>query len=287
MLLIIGYVIVLASVLVGFTLAHGDLANLMHLSELVVVGGMSVGMLVVASSKQVLADLIGDIKKCVQGGGVDKEEFMDLMKLLYELFMIGRRNGLIALDEHVSEPESSSILTKYPTFLANKEQVDFLCNGLRPIIDGKIKPEQLEELLDNEIAVKEEQAHAPVQVLNLIGDSLPGIGICAAVLGVINTMGSIDQGAAVVGYKVAAALTGTFLGVYGAYGFVNPLAMRVGTLHKTHFLYYNTMASAVSGFAKGLAPLMAIEIARRSLVKEVQPDADELEEILKGLNKRR
>lgn len=287
MLLSIGFIIVIASVLLGFMQAGGNPAALMHLSEFIVVGGMSFGMLVVASSAQVVKDIIHDISAAFKGGGLKKEEFLDLMMLLYELFMVGRRNGLIALDEHVTDPNASSIMSKYPSFLAHKDHVSFLCNALRPIIDGKIKPEQLEELLDTEITTKQEQAHLPVQVLQLVGDSLPGIGICAAVLGVINTMGSVDQGTVIVGQKVAAALTGTFLGVYGAYGFVNPLTLRVQTLHKGHFLYYTTMAQAVSGFAKGLAPLMAIEIARRSLVKEVQPASDELEEILKGIGKRR
>ena len=267
-------------------LAGGNPAVLLHLSELVVVGGIATGMLIVASPKTVLLRMVSDIKTAFQGSAANDEDFMDLLKLLYELFMIGRRNGLIALDEHVTEPENSTILSKYPSFLNDPERVEFLCNGLRPIIDGKIKPEQLEELLDDEIYSKEQEAHEPVKVLNLIGDSLPGIGICAAVLGVINAMGAISEGSEAVGTKVAAALTGTFLGVYGAYGFVNPLAMRVQGLHKTHFQYFNIMQQAISGFAKGLAPLMAIEIARRSLSSEVQPDADELENTLKGLGKK-
>lgn len=283
MIILIGFLIVFGSTIGGFMQAGGNPAALMHLSEFIVVGGMSIGMLVIAAPKSTMVRLVDDLKHSFQGGDADPEEFMDLMKLLYELFMIGRRNGLIALDEHVTEPESSSILSKYPTFLADPERVEFLCNGLRPIIDGKIKPEQLEELLDNEIYTKEQQAHDPIKVMQLIGDSLPGIGICAAVLGVINTMGYVAEGPDVVGQKVAAALTGTFLGVWGAYGFVNPLAMRIQASHQTHFLYFTTMASAVSGFAKGLAPLMAIEIARRSLTSEVQPAADELENTLKGM----
>ncbi len=263
--------------------AGGNPAALLHLSEFIVVGGMCIGMLMIAATKSTMIRLVGDLKHAMQGGEADPEEFMDLMKLLYELFMIGRRNGLIALDEHVTNPKDSTILGKYPTFLADPERVEFLCNGLRPIIDGKIKPEQLEELLDNEIYTKQQQSHDPVKVLQLIGDSLPGIGICAAVLGVINTMSVISEGPEVVGEKVGAALTGTFLGVWGAYGFINPLAMRIQSAHQIHFLYFTTMANAVSGFAKGLAPLMAIEIARRSLVSEVQPDAGELENMLKGL----
>ena len=286
MLLFVGYCIVLFSAIGGFMLAGGNPMMLMHLSEFVIVGGISFGMLIVACPKAVLFRLVGDIKICFQGGSAGAEEFMDLMKLLYELFMVGRRNGLIALDEHVTDPENSAIIGKYPTFLKDPERVEFLCNALRPIIDGKIKPEQLEELLDNEIYAKEQEAHEPVKVLNLIGDSLPGIGICAAIMGIINTLSAITDGPEMVGKRVAAALTGTFLGVFGAYGFVNPLVNLVNTTHKTHFLYFTTMSQAVSGFAKGLAPLMAIEIARRSLESDLQPTSDELEEILKAVGKK-
>jgi len=286
MLLLFGFVFVLASAIGGFMLAGGNPMSLMHPSEFVTVGGISLGMLIIASNKPVMLGLVRDVKNCFQGDSNAEEEFMDLMKLLYELFMIGRRNGLIALDEHVTDPENSAIIGKYPSFLQHPERVEFLCNALRPIIDGKIKPEQLEELLDNEIYAKQMEAHEPVKVLNLIGDSLPGIGICAAIMGIINTLSAITDGPELVGKRVAAALTGTFLGVFGAYGFVNPLVLRVQTGHKTHFLYFTTMSQAVSGFAKGLAPLMAIEIARRSLETEVQPTADELEEILKAVGKK-
>ena len=260
--------------------------TLAHPAEFIIVGGIAVGMMIVACPRAVLMGILRDTRTAFQGGGADADEFMDLMKLLYELFMIGRRNGLIALDEHVTDPATSAIIGKYPSFLKDPERVDFLCNALRPIIDGKIKPEQLQDLLEDEIFAKESEASEPVTILNLIGDSLPGIGIRAAIMGIINTLAAIADGPEVVGERVAAALTGTFLGVWGAYGFVNPLAARIRLQHKTHFSYFTTMSQAVSGFAKGLAPLMAIEIARRSLETEVQPGSDELEEILKAVGKK-
>ncbi len=284
MLLIIGYVIVLGAVLGGFILAGGNPVLLLHVSEFVVIGGVSVGLLVIASPATVLKHIIHDIQKCIKGGSISQDEYMDLMKLMYEIFMIGRRNGLIALDEHVGNPEESNIFNKYQSFMKDHHRVQFLRNALRPIIDGKIKPDQLQDLLNSEIETMETEAHHPIDVLNLVGDSLPGIGIVAAVLGIINTMAAIAEGPEAVGEKVAAALTGTFLGVLGAYGFINPLTKRISFMHQGEFTYYNTMSKAISGFARGLAPIMAVEIARRGLEEAVRPEADELEKTLKALN---
>ena len=242
------------------------------------------GLLIVASPHAVLMRTLKDSMSCFLQSGLSKEEINELLKLLYELFMLGRRNGLIALDDHVTTPESSSIFSKYPSFLKDPKRMEFLCNALRPIIDGKIKPDQLLEILNVEIETMEEESHEPTAILALIGDSLPGIGIIAAVLGIINTMGAIAEGPEMVGEKVAAALTGTFLGILGAYGFVNPLNKRLEFKYKSAFLYYHTIVKAVSGFAKGLSPIMAIEIARRSLSQDIQPESDEMEEMLKALN---
>jgi chemotaxis protein MotA len=167
--------------------------------------------------------------------------------------------------------------------LAHHERLHFLVNGLKPVIDGKIKPDQLEDLMSAELHAKELEMDHPVHALQMIGDSLPAIGIVAAVLGIINTMSSIADGPEVVGEKVAAALTGTLLGIFVAYGFVNPLAGRIRSNNASEMLYLNCIMHAVAGFAKGLAPLTAIEVSRRSLDSSVQPGADELETAVKGL----
>ncbi len=284
MLLIIGYVIVLVSVLGGFMVAGGNPILLLHISEFIVIGGVAIGLLVIASPATVVKQIIADIIASLKGGGPSANDYMDLLKLLYEIFMLGRRNGLIALDEHVTSPEESSMFNKYPSVLKDHHRINFLRNALRPIIDGKIKPDQLQDLLTSELDTMEAEAHKSIDIINLVGDSLPGIGIVAAVLGIINTMASIAEGPEAVGEKVAAALTGTFLGVLLAYGFVNPLGKRIAFMHHSEHAYFETMSKAISGFARGLAPIMAVEIARRSLESEVKPEADELEKTLKGLN---
>jgi len=284
MLIIIGAIIVMASTIGGFMLAGGHPAVLLHVSEFVVILGVAAGVLIIASPNHVLKEIVHKVKIAVAGKNAGKTEFFEMLKLLYEIFMVGRRNGLIALEEHVMEPEKSAIFKRYPSLLQHPERLEFLINGLKPVIDGKIKPDQLEALMTAEIDAKADEWDHPVHILQLVGDSMPGIGIVAAVLGIINTMASISEGPEKVGEHVAAALTGTLLGIFAAYGFVNPLANRVKFNNASELLALRCIMQAVAGFAKGLAPLTAVEIARRSLDSSVQPGAIDLERALKSLN---
>jgi chemotaxis protein MotA len=283
MLIIVGALIVLFSTLGGFMIAGGNPVVLLHVSEFVVILGVALGVLIIASPGHIMKEIVHKIQVAMFGKTTGRTEYFDLLKMLYEIFMIGRRNGLIALEEHVMNPGSSAVFNKYPAFTANKERMEFLINGLKPVIDGKIKPDQLEELMTAELDAKSEEAEHPVHLLQLVGDSLPGIGIVAAVLGIINTMSAIADGPEVVGERVAAALTGTLLGIFVAYGFVNPLANRIKFNNATDAQYLRCILAAVAGFAKGLAPLTAVEVARRSLDSGVQPSGDELETTLKSM----
>ena len=264
-------------------LAGGNPVLLMHISEFVSIGGIALGLLVIASPLSLLKSLIAKIKTAFKNEAVPKSEFSDLLKLLYELFTKARRGGLIAIEDDVLSPKESQIFQKYPSFINNHERVEFLCNGLKPIIDGRLKPEQLSVMLQGDYDVKEEEASHPVHVLNLMGDSLPGIGIIAAVMGIINTMAAISAGPEKVGEKVAAALTGTFLGVLGAYGFVNPLGARIKLNNSVEMQYYAVIMKGVVGFTGGMAPMMAVEAARRAIDPHAQPSSDEVEEMCKNL----
>ncbi|MBC8002969.1 MAG: flagellar motor stator protein MotA [Opitutaceae bacterium] len=283
MLILVGAFIVLAATLGGFMLAGGNPVVLLHVSEFVVILGVALGVLIIASPGHVIKEIIHKIKEATFGKSPGKKDYFDLLKMLYEIFMVGRRHGLIALEEHVMSPESSAIFKKYPAITAQHERMQFLLNGLKPVIDGKIKPDQLENLMNTELDAKGEESEHPVHLLQLVGDSLPGIGIVAAVLGIINTMSAIADGPEVVGERVAAALTGTLLGIWVAYGFVNPLANRIKFNNAADQMYLKCILSAVAGFAKGLAPLTAVEVARRALDSGVQPGADELEVALKAM----
>jgi len=284
MLVLIGIFVVVGATLGGFMLAGGHPLVLLHVSEFVVIGGISVGILFIASPSHVLQEMIRKIRFAFSAKKPGKDQYFDLLKLLYEIFMVGRRNGLIALEEHVMEPDKSAIFARYPAVTAHKERLHFLISGLRPVIDGKIKPDQLEALMTTELDAKGEEADHPVHIIQMVGDSLPGIGIVAAVLGIINTMAAIADGPEVVGERVAAALTGTLLGVFCAYGFVNPIATRIKFNNAQDQQYLRCILAAVAGFAKGLAPITAVEIARRSLDASTQPTAEELEAAVKGLS---
>jgi chemotaxis protein MotA len=283
MLIIVGGIIVFAATLGGFVLEGGHPAVLMQVSEFIVILGIALGVLVIATPMHVIKEIIYKMKDALGGKSPGKKDFFEMLKLLYEIFMIGRRNGLIALEEHVMNPKASSVFQKYPAMLGNHERLEFLCNGLKPVIDGKIKPDQLEELMGSELKAKENEMEHPAHAMQMIGDSLPAIGIVAAVLGIINTMSAIADGPEAVGEKVAAALTGTLLGIFIAYGFVNPMAGRIRANNASDLQCLRCIMQAVAGFAKGLAPLTAVEIARRSLDSSVQPGGEELETALKNL----
>jgi chemotaxis protein MotA len=283
MLILVGAFIVLASTLGGFMLAGGNPLVLIQISEFVVILGVGAGILVIASPGHVLKEIVHKVKEALAGKSPGEKEFTELLKLLYEVFMMGRRNGLIALEEHIMNPKDSAVFQRYPSVLGHPQRLEFICSGLKPVVDGKIKPEQLQDLMASELASKANESEHPVHILQLVGDSLPGVGIVAAVLGIINTMASISEGPEKVGEHVAAALTGTLLGIFVAYGFINPLANRVKFNNAADEQVLRCIMQAITGFAKGLAPLTAVEVARRSLDSSVQPGANALEAALKAL----
>jgi chemotaxis protein MotA len=282
MILILGYIIVLGSTLGGFMMAGGKIGLLFPISEYVIIIGISIGLMVIASPVSLLKNIVKKIKIAFRNQAVPTSDYTDLLKLLYELFSKARRGGLIAIEDDVMSPKESPILSKYPSFINDHERLEFLTNSLKPVIDGRLKPEQLGGLLHADFEAKEEDAVQPIHILNLVGDSLPGIGIVAAVMGIINTMAAIAMGPEKVGQKVAAALVGTFLGVLGAYGFINPLAARIKLNNVYELQYYAVIMKGVLGFTGGMAPIMAIEAARRAIDPAFQPTAEAVEEMVKN-----
>jgi chemotaxis protein MotA len=284
MIVIVGVLIVLGSVIGGFTMAGGNTMALLHLSELIIIAGAAFGALVLMSPKKVLIDLFRQVIGTLKGSPYNRSSYDDLFKAMYELFMLGRRGGMVALEEHVMSPDTSVIFTRYPSFQKNKHAMDFLCNGLRPIIDGKIKPDHLKLLLEIELDAMEDEHERPVGVLVKAADAMPGFGIVAAVLGIVITMASISGPIEKIGEKVAAALVGTFLGIFISYGFMNPLAVNMEFINLAEITYIRCIAASVISFASGMSPIMAVEIARRGLPSDVKPTSDGLETMLKALN---
>ena len=283
MIILVGAMIVLASVAGGFIMAGGHFYTLMHLSELVIIGGAALGAVVIMAPKRVLIDLLRSIVIVLKGTPYNRRAYDELFQALYELFQLGRRSGLIALEEHLTTPSTSSIFQRYPGVLGNHEALEFLCGALRPVMNGRVKPDQLRHLLETDLERMVEESEGPITVLNRAADAMPGFGIVAAVLGIVITMASIAGPIEQIGIKVAAALVGTFLGIFLGYGFLSPLAVNMEFNVSARLAYFRCISSSVVSFASGMAPGMAIEVARRSLSEDLRPGADELEAMLKAL----
>ena len=246
MFVILGGVVVLGCVLAGFMMAGGHIGALVHPSEFVTIGGAAAGALILMTPTKVLKDLVTGILKCLKGSPYNKQAYNDMFKLLYDLLRTARRDGLLALDSHVSNPHESEIFNKYPKLAADHHVVEFICGALVPVLDGTAKPEQLAALLEAELRVVEEEHHAPIMALSKTADAMPGFGIVAAVLGIVVTMGAIGGPAEEIGEKVGAALVGTFLGILISYGFLAPdvrphgIPGQVGTrLLQNHRLHHS------------------------------------------------
>jgi chemotaxis protein MotA len=267
MIVIVGCMVVTGCVLAGFTWAGGHIGALIHPSEILTIGGASLGALIVMSPKKVLVDLVRGVLQVLKGSPFNKDTYRQLFGVLYELLSVARRDGLLGLESHISDPHQSPIFSKYPKIAHNHHVVDFICGALSPVI---------------ELKVLEDEHHAPVGVLSKTADGLPGFGIVAAVLGIVITMGAIDGPVEEIGHKVGAALVGTFLGILASYGFFAPLAGRMEFEGHAELAFFRTIAAAVLGSVRDLPPKVAIEQARRGVLSEMRPTRQELDDMFKS-----
>lgn len=281
MYVIIGLVLVMASMLGGYMMHGGNLLVLVQFSEFIIIGGVALGSMLVANPLHIVKGVFAGIIKTMKGPDVSKGAFLDLIQLLYETFQFAKKEGLIALEKHVEEPKSSSIFSKYPTFLANHHAVEFLCDTLKVLLSGGIPPHDLEELMDIDLEALHKEEHEVAHALNTVSDAFPAIGIVAAVLGVIITMGSVSEGAETVGAHVAAALVGTFLGVLLSYGIAGPLARNIGLMIESESSYMSCIKVSLLAFSKGLPATVAIEYGRRVIEPHMRPTFEEAEGALK------
>ncbi|HXW96691.1 MAG TPA: flagellar motor stator protein MotA [Gemmatimonadales bacterium] len=277
MIAIIGLLVVIGAVVGGFTMAGGKLVALFHLSEIVVIGGVALGTVFVSTPGPVLKAMGGKLGGVFKGNRFTKPLYLDALKMLYELFQVARKDGLVAIEGHIEDPTKSAIFKKYPKVLHEHHAMEFLCDSLRLVLVGSVPPHDLDALMDGEMDVHHEEAAKPAAALQKVGDALPGIGIVAAVLGIVITMGAIAGPVEQIGEHVAAALTGTFLGVLMAYGFVGPLSTAIEQLNSEESRFFAFLKSSVVAFAKGFAPIVAVEFARRAIFSTNRPTFQEME----------
>ncbi|ADG68408.1 MotA/TolQ/ExbB proton channel [Planctopirus limnophila DSM 3776] len=281
MFVIIGFIVVTGCVLGGYTWAGGHVEALIHPSEVLTIGGASLGAMLVMGSPKILKDLIKSIIGALKGSPFNKKAYGDLFKLSYDLLKTARKDGLLALEPHLNDPHESKIFSKYPRLQKDHHFTTFLCDGLSSVVEASMSQEQLHDLLQKQIAVMEEEHHQAVGILAKSADAMPGFGIVAAVLGIVITMGAIDGPVEEIGHKVGAALVGTFLGILASYGFMAPLAARMDLLGKSEMDFYRTTAAIIEAAIGGAAPKQIIEQARRVVCSEARPERVELEKMLK------
>jgi len=282
MFVIIGLVVVFGAVVGGFILEGGPPILLVQPNELLIIGGAAFGSFLVQTPIKIIGQVISGVLGTLKGDSYSKQTYIDVLKMLYELFQLAKKDGLIAIEVHIEKPQESSILRKYPSFEKNHHAVDFLCDSMRMMVSGGISPFDLESLMDSDITTHHEEVAKPVAMVSKVADALPGFGIVAAVCGVVLTMQAIGGPVEEIGHLVGAALVGTFLGILLSYGVVGPIATNMENLNSSASRYYEVIKASVVSFAKGAAPLLAVEAGRRVVFNVDRPTFSELEKQLRG-----
>jgi len=285
MVSLVGIIVVMVSVVGGYLLEGGALGVLVQPIELLIIGGAAMGSLLISSPIPVLKMMGHQLGGVFKNGSPTKESYMELMGLLFELCKTAKANPL-SIEAHVDAPENSEIFKKFPGVLKNHHAVHFLCDTLKVQLSGSLSPYDLEDLMDADInAAHEEELKGP-STISTVGDAMPGLGIVAAVLGVVITMGKLTQGKEVIGHSVAAALVGTFLGILLSYGFMGPLSTKVSHNLAAEGKFLSVIKSALLAFAKNCGPKVCVEFARRSIPPEVRPTFTEVDQATSGQGKK-
>jgi chemotaxis protein MotA len=283
MRLIIGFVVITASVLGGYLAMGGHLTVLVQPFEAVIILGAAIGAFVIGNTGAVLKQSIGVFGTLFKGPKYNKASYVELLGLQFSLFKLVQSKGLLALEAHIENPKDSEIFARFPKFAANHHAVEFMCDYLRMLTLGTNNVQQVEALMDEELETHHQEGARLVAAIQALADGTPALGIVAAVLGVIHTMGSIASPPEVLGHMIGGALVGTFLGVFVAYGFFGPFAQALRNIHEAESKYFLSMKTGLLAHMAGYAPVMAIEFARKMLMSEDRPTFLEIDEATAGL----
>lgn len=278
----IGIGVVLGAVVGGYLLEHGNLSVLFQPAELVIIFGAALGSLLIASPAKVMRLIVRDTVKIFTGKSGGKEDYVQLLLLLNQMFWKIKKEGLLGIEADVEKPAESEIFRAFPSILSNHHAIDFLCDNFRVIITANIAPHDLDSLLTTDMEARHEEESVASGSITKVADSLPGLGIVAAVLGVVLTMGKISEPPEVLGHSIGAALVGTFLGVLACYGFVGPMATNLEHKAKDSEIYFNVIKTALVSYVGGAAPQIAVESGRRAIPGVDRPSFAELEEAIKS-----
>ncbi|NTU76561.1 MAG: flagellar motor stator protein MotA [Alphaproteobacteria bacterium] len=282
---IIGTLIAICGTLGGFVFEGGHLSVLAKAApiEMMIMGGTAVGGFIISNPKTVIGRTMSAMKLLFQKQRYSKQSYIDLLSLMYQLFKLAKTKGMLALESHIEKPEESSVFNAFPSVLHEHHAVTFFCDYVRLITLGSDKPYELEALMEEEIDVHHAEQHAIVAAIQTVADSMPAIGIVAAVLGVVHTMGAISEPPEVLGRLIGGALVGTFVGVWSAYGFIGPIGNSLSHIFTAEAKYFQCIKIGLLAHLQGFAPSISVEYARKTLLTEVRPSFLEVEEATQAL----
>jgi chemotaxis protein MotA len=281
MFTIIGVVVVFGAVLAGYLMEKGPLAVLIQPAELIIILGAAIGTVLIANPLHILTKIGGGIAGVFGSPPFTKQRYLDSLKMMYEIFGRARRDGMMALEADSDAPDKSVVFSKYPAFLKDHHALAFVCDSIRMASNGSIEPFDADQMIELDMDVHHHEATLPVAALSTMADSLPGLGIVAAVLGVVITMGALGGPPEEIGKHVAAALVGTFLGILMCYGLVGPIAANMAKTADEEHAYYNVLRVLMIAFMKGSAPVQAVEFGRRAIPGHVRPSFQETEKFIR------
>jgi chemotaxis protein MotA len=281
MFVIIGIVVVFGAVVGGYLMEHGNLRVLLQPAELLIIAGAGIGTVLVANPLHILKQIAAGVTGVFGSSKFSKERYIELLKTMYDFLNKGRKEGLVSLETDVEEPDKSPILSKNALFMKDHHIRDFFCDSMRMAISGT-EPFELDQVIDLDLEVHHHHSAQPSASLTTMADSLPGLGIVAAVLGVVITMGALGGPPEEIGHKVAAALVGTFLGILLCYGLVGPLAANMAKAAEEESAYLQVIRVVMIAFLKGTAPIMAVEFGRRAIPGHVRPSFQDVEKTCRG-----
>ena len=282
MFAIVGILVVFGAIVGGYLMEHGNLSVLLQPSELIIIGGAGLGTLLIANPLHIIKGILAALTGVLGGSKFNKARYLNTLKMMYQFLNKVRKEGLLSVENDVEKPHESALFKNFPDFIKDHHALDFVCDTLRMAITGGVEPFDMDQMMELDMEVSHHESTQPIGALSTVADSLPGLGIVAAVLGVVITMGALGGPPEEIGHKVAAALVGTFLGILLCYGVVGPLASNMSKIAEDHNHYLHVLRVVILSFLKGSAPMIAIEVGRRAIPAHVRPSFNEMEKACKG-----
>jgi chemotaxis protein MotA len=274
---IVGIIVVFACIAGGYLIEKGNLLVLMQPAELLIILGAAIGTVLIGNPPHLLKAIVSSIVQVFKGSRYTATVYLDTLRFLNDFFATSRKNGLTALENDLDEPDKSAFFKRHPAFTADKEAMHFFCDTMRTLLAGGVEVHDLDQVMETDLEVLHRQNRLPANALTTMADSLPGLGIVAAVLGVVITMSALGGPPEEIGHKVAAALVGTFLGILLCYGFLGPIAANIKKIADAEGEYFLCLRMGLLAYMKGVSPLLALEAARRAIPHHLRPTFQEMD----------